>query len=130
MKKLINKEFYSTLVVSGSKNPLENNGHVYLPFVMQEHTDESLKDYKAFMDSYSLKHKFCPKCKTDAPHNTTLVSFPMYSDRREEYKDLNHCFCIKCKSSHTTHERTSEGVELIRKEIDELTDKYLLEDGE
>ena len=37
-------------------------GIVYLPYIMVEHTDESLKEYKKFMTEYERKHKYCPKC--------------------------------------------------------------------
>ena len=33
------------------------------------------------------------------------MAYVMYSDRLDDYKDLNHCTCSSCGDEHTAHER-------------------------
>jgi len=79
-------------------------GIVYLPYIMVEHTDESLKEYKKFMTEYERKHKYCPKCGGTS-YSTTFVGYILNSEKRDEYKDLNSCKCQDCGNVHTKHER-------------------------
>lgn len=81
-------------------------GIVFVPWVLKEHTAESLKEYNSFMKKYRKQHEVCPKCG-EKGHTTTLMGYPMYSDRREEYKDLNTCVCTICGDVHSCHSRIS-----------------------
>lgn len=58
------------------------------------------------MDKYNKRHAVCPKCGSTL-HSTTLVGYPMYSDKRKEYKDLNDCVCFNCGDKHIRHDRIS-----------------------
>jgi hypothetical protein len=80
-------------------------GIIFVPWILKEHTTESLKDYNSFMKKYRKQHEVCPKCGAKE-HITTLMGYPMYSDRREEYKDLNSCLCV-CGDVHSCHDRIS-----------------------
>lgn len=82
-------------------------GIICVPWVIKEHTIESLKDYNSFMKKYEKQHKLCPKCGSKE-YTTTLISYPLYSDRREEYKDLNSCWCCECGHIHIYHDRISK----------------------
>ena len=82
------------------------SGYIYCPYVMAEHTKESLDVYNTFMLEYKNKHEVCPKCGTKE-HSSTLVGYILNSDKREEYKDLNICNCISCGDVHKTHDRIS-----------------------
>lgn len=82
------------------------SGIIWAPFVIAEHTEESLKDYKEFMAKYKKQHEVCPKCGS-IKHSTTFAGFIMISDRREEYKNLNDCVCFDCGDKHTCHDRIS-----------------------
>ena len=64
-------------------------------------------DYDKFMKDYKLRHALCPKCKHEHC-SSTLKAYPMYADRRHEYKNLNKCICLKCGDVHTKHERISK----------------------
>lgn len=119
-KKMVNNKFYGKVDVTGEFDadgkyipPLtqediknENPGYILAPYTMEMHTEESLKDYKEFMAKYRKKHEVCPKCG-ERGHLTTLMSFIMYSDRRDEYKNLNACECSECGDRHTAHDRIS-----------------------
>ncbi len=65
-----------------------------------------------FRKEYAEKHRYCPKCLAEG-HSTTLVGFPMYSDKREEYKDLNDCVCSKCGDKHTMHDRVGGKIDAV-----------------
>jgi transcription elongation factor Elf1 len=58
------------------------------------------------MKKYHKEHEVCPKCG-HKQHSTTLIGYPLFSDKREEYKDLNSCVCSNCGDKHTAHERIS-----------------------
>jgi DNA-directed RNA polymerase subunit M/transcription elongation factor TFIIS len=77
---------------------------VFLPYIMGSHTEESLKEYNDFMEEYENKHQYCPKCGSD-DCITTLVGYILNRDKKEEYKDLNICTCMKCGDKHTFHDR-------------------------
>ena len=49
-------------IVIHKQKDIENPGIVMIPYIMIEHDEESLKEYKKFMINYKSKHKFCPKC--------------------------------------------------------------------
>lgn len=113
--KMVNSKFYGEIKIEGSKEPKiltpeefanGEQGYIYAPWIMKEHTEESLKDYNEFMAKYRTEHEVCPKCG-EKGHSTTLMGYPLHSDRREEYKDLNTCVCSKCKDRHSAHERIS-----------------------
>jgi len=75
-----------------------------LPQEEQDKILESVKEGDIFRAKYRKDHECCPKCGA-TPHTSTLAGFPMYSDNREAYKDLNTCVCSKCYDIHTCHER-------------------------
>jgi formate dehydrogenase maturation protein FdhE len=91
------------------KKTKEHNlpGYINVPYVLSEHTKESLKSYNDFMEEYEKKHEVCPKCGSK-PHTSTLVGYILNSDKPEEYKDLNRCTCTSCGNVHTCHDRISE----------------------
>ena len=100
--KTINPNFYGKVEVSGEKS---EDGIVYVPYIFKEHDEESLKDYNDFMKVYGEKHRCCPECGSESCR-MTLMGYPLHSDRRDEYKDLNRCTCT-CGSIHTRHDRIS-----------------------
>jgi len=111
--KMVSPKGYSTLKIEGDGAPKQitqeefengDRGYLLVPYIMKEHTDESLSDYKKFMSEYHKQHECCPKCG-NIPHSTTLVGYVLHSDRREDYKDLNKCMCLVCGDHHTAHER-------------------------
>jgi ribosomal protein L32 len=83
-------------------------------FAYEEFSDELDKMVKAFNEQsiendnfkkeYHKKHKLCPKCGA-SQNVTTLIAYVLYPDKKEEYKDLNDCVCLKCGDRHTVHER-------------------------
>ena len=62
------------------------------------------KQYDDFMEEYYKQHECCPKCGSD-DHISTLVGYVLNMDRKEEYKDLNKCECLKCGDKHSAHDR-------------------------
>jgi hypothetical protein len=110
--KKVNPEFYETIEikkmnvaeVSIEKEYIES-AYIYLPYTSLC-VDKPSKEYKKFMRKYSKAHKVCPKCGSKM-HSTTLVGYAFYSEKKEEYKDLNDCVCSKCGDKHTAHERIS-----------------------
>jgi ribosomal protein S27AE len=79
-----------------------NSNVVFIPYILQERTEESSKEYDDFMNKYKENHKYCPKCGHDS-HRTTLLGFNL--NRKEEYKDLNRSTCMKCGDIHRVHDR-------------------------
>jgi len=111
--KIVNNKFYGTVTIDGlNENKILSTedfvsgepGYIYAPFICKEHTEESLKDYHEFMTKYKKEHAICPKCGA-TEHSTTLMGYVLYSDKRDEYKDLNTCVCSECGDIHTTHKR-------------------------
>ena len=93
------KSKYSTINITGSNKPKHltdeefrngERGIIHMPYIMKEHTEESLKDYNEFMKKYHKQHALCPKYGS-TKHSITLFGYPVYSDRRKKYKDLNRC---------------------------------------
>lgn len=70
----------------------------------QEQILESQTKCADFRKEYHKLHECCPKCG-ETSYGTTLVSYVMYDDNLEAYKDLNDCTCVNCGDKHTTHER-------------------------
>jgi len=113
--KQVDSKFYQIVKMSGNTSyvaPTKEQeefglpGYIYLPYILAEHTEKSLKDHKKFMVKYKKEHEVCPKCG-DKGHSSTLMGYIMHSDKRNEYKDLNRCVCLKCGDQHTMHERIS-----------------------
>ena len=77
---------------------------VHTPFMLCEHIEESLKEYNEFMLEYKSNHKYCPNCGSES-YSTTLIGFPLYSNRKDEYKNKNHCCCTDCGLKHIVHDR-------------------------
>ena len=126
--KYINKQIdaskYSTIRIN-AENPailnqqeIENGepGYINAPFVLAEHSKESLRDYKKFINKYHKLHELCPKCGHKA-HSVTLMGYILNSDKKEEYKDFNDCVCANCGNRHKVHERMSSRKLLIEKFI-------------
>lgn len=67
----------------------------YAPFVMCEHTEESLKKYHEIMDRYRAQHCCCPKCGS-RNYSMTLAGYILDSNHPEEYKDRNDVRCYDC----------------------------------
>jgi len=79
-------------------------GHVFVPYILGEHTEESLKEYDDFMDKYDKEHQCCPKCGSESCR-TTLVGYPLVEGKESEYQDKNRCTCMGCGDVHITHDR-------------------------
>lgn len=105
-KKPINPKFYSKIEVSKGDETLPE-GTIFVPYILGEHTEESLQEHRKFMDKYKKEHKCCPKCG-ETGHTTTLMGYPLIRGEEENYKDLNGCVCTGCKDVHTAHERISK----------------------
>lgn len=104
-KKMINPDFYCTMSISENMNH-DDSGVIWAPYILAEHTKESLKEYHKFMDKYKKKHAVCPKCGATG-YSTTLMGYILNSDKCEEYKDLNNCVCSNCGDRHIRHDRIS-----------------------
>lgn len=102
--KKINANFYCTM--SAPNIDVDDSGSIYVPYIFEQHTEESLKEYNEFMDEYKKLHAVCPKCGAKE-HSTTLMGYPLYSDKMEEYKNLNRCACFNCGDKHFAHNRIS-----------------------
>lgn len=79
-------------------------GYVYAPYVIRQHTEESLKEYDEFMSIYNKLHEYCPKCG-GKDHISTLMGYALNLENKEEYKDENSCVCSNCGNIHITHDR-------------------------
>ena len=58
-----------------------------------------------YLDEYEKRHARCPKClQTECAE--TLVGYLLTDIKlKEDYKDLNRCYCTKCGDKHTKHDR-------------------------
>lgn len=83
----------------------------YYWFFMLDYQNRGKKDYDKFMAQYKLDHECCPECGS-TEYSTTLVGYPMYSDDREAFKDLNSCVCSYCGDRHTRHDRVPKKIEV------------------
>jgi ribosomal protein S27AE len=113
--KMVDGKFYSKFKITSSEeinsemdSKMEEPGYIYVPYMCQEHTEESSKAYDDFMNIYEEEHKLCPNCGDDGSYSMTLMGYILNMDKKEEYKDLNRCQCQKCGNSHTFHERVKE----------------------
>ena len=105
--KKIDKSRYSVVDIKNddlSKEEMEKQGLVFMPYICVEHTEESSKQYDEFMKEYHKQHGCCPKCGA-TEHLTTLVGYVLNWDKKEEYKDMNKCECMKCGDKHSVHDR-------------------------
>ena len=109
----VNENFYSTLkinkpsdikVLTDEEFKEGKQGYIYAPYVLCEHTEESLKQYNEFMREYHKQHECCPKCGSKN-HSTTLAGYVLNWDKKEDYKDKNSCRCTKCGDVHSAHDR-------------------------
>ena len=66
------------------------------------------------MKIYKKQHELCPKCGYKG-HSSTLMGYVLDMNKKEEYKNLNICVCLKCGNRHTYHERISRKNLLIEK---------------
>lgn len=112
-KKIINSNLYGVINVKHTpiiKYLTEDEikegkeGYILAPYILGEHSEESAKQYDEFMKKYHKQHKYCPKCGGEQ-HTTTLVGYVLDWDKKEEYKDMNICECMKCGDKHSTHDR-------------------------
>ncbi len=90
----------SSCIFSIKKSKMVDPGFVYIPYIIKEHTKESLEK----LDIYNSFHALCPNCGSNA-YNTTLVGYP-FTDL-EIYKDMNKCTCLNCNDIHIMHDRIS-----------------------
>lgn len=79
-------------------------GYILVPYILGEHTEESSKRYDEYMNEYHKQHKYCPKCG-GVQHTSTLVGYVLNLDKKDEYKDMNRCECMKCGDKHSVHDR-------------------------
>lgn len=98
------KTRYKICEIPLNKTKDVESGVVFLPYIMGSHIEENLKERDDFMEEYGNKHQYCPKCGSD-DYMTTLVGYILNMDKKEEYKDLNICTCMKCGDKHTFHDR-------------------------
>ena len=102
-KKLIDGSRYSIVAIQKSEDTQEA-GVIWVPYTFTEHNEESSKEYDKFMKEYHSKHECCPKCG-GKQYTTTLIGYILNRDKKDEYKDLNRCFCTACGDVHTAHDR-------------------------
>ena len=79
-EKLVNSKYYSKIKIEPSNELKEssesidgNPGYIYVPYIIGEHTEESLKEYNDFMETYKNEHKLCPNCGSDGSYSMTLM---------------------------------------------------------
>lgn len=106
--KMFDNSRYSVVNVNDSKmseDEMKERGCVFMPYdLAQQHDEESSKQYNEFMEEYDKQCECCPKCGA-TEHTQTLSGFILNLDRKDEYKDLNRCGCIKCGDKHSKHNR-------------------------
>lgn len=107
LEKTIDRSKYSVMEITKSDESLDlDSGHVLVSYILSEHTEESLKEYKEFMRNYHNKHKYCPKCGSESCR-TSMACYSYNSDKPDEYKDLNRSVCTNCNNLHSVHDRLS-----------------------
>lgn len=57
-----------------------------------------------FKKDYYKNHLLCPICLSKE-HTSTLMSFVLNYDDKENFKDLNKCHCENCGNVHFVHDR-------------------------
>jgi len=108
--KSINPNYYGKLEVSKgpydfSKTQTLPSGAIFVPYIMGEHTEESLKEYKKVSEKYHNEHKYCPKCGATGG-TVTLMGYIRIQGEESKYKDKNTYVCSICGDVHTVHDRT------------------------
>ena len=105
-KKMIDPSKYAKITITGTGGEIDmNNPNIkWLPYIMQEHTPESLQAHKDFMKAYHAEHEECPKCGSNL-FRSSLIGFPLDTAHPEDYKDLNTGTCQACGDVHTVHDR-------------------------
>lgn len=83
-----------------------DQGIIFAPYIVSQSASIGDDEYVDFMKSYDENHKYCPYCNSDE-YRTTLLGYILNLNKKNEYKDLNRCTCLKCGSSHTKHDRIS-----------------------
>ena len=112
--KMIYKSRYSVVNINDNKmteEEMKERGYIFVPYLCVEHTEESSKEYDNFMEEYNKQHECCPKCGA-TEHMSTLVGYVLNWDKKDEYKDMNRCECMKCYDKHSTHDRVPSIEEL------------------
>jgi hypothetical protein len=103
----IDSSKYSIVNVENGSIPTveDSSNFIYLPYVMENKVNMVLStEYDIFMKEYYEKHACCPKCGSKE-YSTTLIGYVLDMDKKEDYKDLNVCYCNNCKDKHTMHDR-------------------------
>ena len=90
-----------------SDNGKETPGIVFAPYIMCDHTEESLKEYNEFMTRYHTQHCCCPNCGS-RNYTKTLVGYILNHEHPEDYKDKNVCHCLDCGWKGIAHELVPE----------------------
>lgn len=85
---------------------IKDKDYVLSPYICVDHNEETLSRYDKFMTEYNENHKYCPKCGA-TEYTSTLSGYILNWDKKEDYKDMNICKCMKCVYKHTTHDRVS-----------------------
>lgn len=99
------EKYYSRIKLYSDSD--DNCSIISAIYLLSQHTKESVKEYNDFMFEYKSNHKYCPNCGSES-YSTTLAGFPLYSDRKNEYIDKNHCVCSDCCLKHITHDRIKD----------------------
>jgi RNA polymerase subunit RPABC4/transcription elongation factor Spt4 len=79
-------------------------GIIYVPWVISEHTKESLDEHNMIMNEYHNNHRACPVCGS-TNFNTTLMAYILDINNISDYMDKNTCYCNNCGDNHITHDR-------------------------
>lgn len=69
-----------------------------------EQLEERSREYDEFMVEYRKQHKCCPECGS-TEYKSTLIGYVLNYDKKEEYRDMNKCECMKCGAKHSVHDR-------------------------
>jgi len=109
--KMIDKSRYSVVNINDNKmteEEMKEKGYIFAPYICVdicvEHTEESSIQYDEFMEEYNKQHECCPKCGA-TEYTSTLVGYVLNWDKKDEYKDMNRCECMKCGDKHSAHDR-------------------------
>ena len=77
--------------------------YIYVPYELELRT-EADEEYDKFKCEYNEEHEACPKCNA-LSHLSLLMIYPVDTDNKQDYKDLNLCICNECGDEHTANER-------------------------
>jgi hypothetical protein len=92
------------MLVGKKTNNIGEQGIIYVPYILTEHTDKSLNSYNDFKDNYNRQRLNCPVCG-HTTYTSTLMGYTLNWDDKDNYMDLNRCVCTNCGDNHTFHER-------------------------